>query len=449
MTDWLPSDFSLPALLPRTLGTAAVVVSAGWAAMRLGPLAGGLLAGLPLVMGPGFFFLLRQTPAAVVAQMAAHTLLALCAVPVYLLAYMAALRHWPPWRALLGAVPAWVGAAWLLHAGAAYLALDQGPGRALALFALLTAAAGVWGVRLRLPRPSPPGPAGWAQLVQRGLLAGAVIGWITTASHWLGPALAGALIGFPVVFSAATLTLHQRQRLAARGLARRGQSGRFLRGAGLGLAALAPLCGFCRQRGGGGFRHCGADAGAPPALEEMKLMDEIVQQALRKWPNVPACHGWLALDVRGQWWMRDERAQASGAFGSGRPGSQGARLAHPGLLAFIARNYAADAQGRWFFQNGPQRVFVTLQAAPWVWRVLGEGRIEPHTGGPALAPEGVQACVLDEQGRLFLATAQGLGIVHPQDMLHAAGALEAGAWPSLQELPFARLPEAFAYVLNP
>ena len=152
MTDWLPSDFSLPALLPRTLGTAAVVVGAGWAAMRLGPLAGGLLAGLPLVMGPGFFFLLRQTPAAVVAQMASHTLLALCAVPVYLLAYMAALRHWPPWRALLGAVPAWVGAAWLLHAGAAYLALDQGPGRALVLFALLTAAAGVWGVRLRLPR---------------------------------------------------------------------------------------------------------------------------------------------------------------------------------------------------------------------------------------------------------------------------------------------------------
>ena len=178
MTDWLPSDFSLPAVLLRTLGTVAVVVGAGWAAMRLGPLAGGLLAGLPLVMGPGFFFLLRQTPAAVVAQMALHTLLALCAVPVYLLAYMAALRHWPPWRALLGAVPAWVGAA--------CLALDQGPGRALALFALLTAAAGVWGVRLRLPRPSPPGPA-----------------------------LAGALIGFPVVFSAATLTLHQRQGAAS------------------------------------------------------------------------------------------------------------------------------------------------------------------------------------------------------------------------------------------
>ena len=25
-------------------------------------------------------------------------------------------------------------------------------------------------------------------------------------------------------------------------------------------------------------------------------MDELVIAALKKWPNVPACHGWLALD---------------------------------------------------------------------------------------------------------------------------------------------------------
>jgi hypothetical protein len=28
---------------------------------------------------------------------------------------------------------------------------------------------------------------------------------------------------------------------------------------------------------------------------------------------VPHCHGWLALDARGQWYMRDERMQAAGA----------------------------------------------------------------------------------------------------------------------------------------
>ena len=36
-------------------------------------------------------------------------------------------------------------------------------------------------------------------------------------------------------------------------------------------------------------------------------MDDMVLAALKKWPNVPACRGWLGLDARGQWWMRDDR----------------------------------------------------------------------------------------------------------------------------------------------
>ena len=28
-------------------------------------------------------------------------------------------------------------------------------------------------------------------------------------------------------------------------------------------------------------------------------MDDIVKQAMAKWPNVPHCYGWLALDARG------------------------------------------------------------------------------------------------------------------------------------------------------
>ena len=43
-------------------------------------------------------------------------------------------------------------------------------------------------------------------------------------------------------------------------------------------------------------------------------MDKLVEAALKKWPNVPNCYGWLALDVRGDWYMRDERAQAAGDF---------------------------------------------------------------------------------------------------------------------------------------
>ena len=95
-------------------------------------------------------------------------------------------------------------------------------------------------------------------------------------------------------------------------------------------------------------------------------MDDIVKAALAKWPNVPHCHGWLGLDARGQWFMRDDRIQAAGPF----PAVKGSRIDHEKLLAFIHRNYECDAEGCWFFQNGPQRVYVELEATPWIARLM-------------------------------------------------------------------------------
>ena len=173
-------------------------------------------------------------------------------------------------------------------------------------------------------------------------------------------------------------------------------------------------------------------------------MDDIVEAALRKWPNVPHCWGWLALDARGDWYMRDDRVQAAGPF----PQIKGSRIQHDKLLGFIHRNYAADAQGAWFFQNGPQRVYVALEAAPWVWRVqAADGRppqVQSHTGRMAQ----VQSAWVDEHGRLFLQTDLGLGLVHSLDMEAASDALEAGVWP-LHETTFAELPARFGYCLRP
>ena len=172
-------------------------------------------------------------------------------------------------------------------------------------------------------------------------------------------------------------------------------------------------------------------------------MDDIVRAALKKWPNVPACHGWLALDARGEWYLRDDRAQAAGPF----PAIKGSRIEHLKLREFIERNYAADAAGAWFFQNGPQRVYVELEAAPWVWRLPphgGAAQVHAHTGAPAH----VASCWLDERGRLFLATELGLGIVHTQDMLQASNLVESGAW-APQPISFAELPERFGYRLEP
>ena len=169
-------------------------------------------------------------------------------------------------------------------------------------------------------------------------------------------------------------------------------------------------------------------------------MDDIVLAALAKWPNVPACHDWLALDARGQWFMRDDACQAAGAF----PNPKGSPIRHDKLLAFIGRNYEADSNGAWYFQNGPQRVYVTLEAAPWVLRLLEDGGVESHTGQRLQ----VMGAVLDEQGWLYLPTDRGLGLVHSQDMHRAAARVESGEWQPVT-LSRAELPVRFGFVLRP
>jgi hypothetical protein len=174
-------------------------------------------------------------------------------------------------------------------------------------------------------------------------------------------------------------------------------------------------------------------------------MDEIVAAALKKWPNVPHCYAWLALDARGDWYMRDDRIQAAGPF----PRVKGSRIDHEKLREFIGRNYAADPDGAWFFQNGPQRVYVELEAAPWVWRIQPDPTacvvVTSHTGRPATS--GGEAFV-DESGRLFLATDLGLGIVHSLDMGAASDAIERALWQP-QEIAFDALVERFGFRLSP
>lgn len=172
-------------------------------------------------------------------------------------------------------------------------------------------------------------------------------------------------------------------------------------------------------------------------------MDELVRQAMAKWPNVPDCHGWLGLDSRGQWFMRDERVQKLGAFQSGLPGAKGSVLKHEKLIAFIDRNYECDAVGRWYFQNGPQRVFIELEVAPFIWRLDEHLLPTSHTGQCTT----VLACLLDEMGRVYLHTPLGLGLVHSLDVGHVAQAVEQGVW-TPEECLAQDLPERYHFVLS-
>ena len=173
-------------------------------------------------------------------------------------------------------------------------------------------------------------------------------------------------------------------------------------------------------------------------------MDDLVAAALVKWPNVPHCHGWLGLDARGNWYLRDERVQAAGDFAACR----GSLIEHERLREFIGRNYAVDATGGWFFQNGPQRVYVDLEAAPFVWRLAaapdGAPALTSHSGLAAV----VASSWLDAAGRLYLDTDLGFGLVHSLDVAIAADAVQAGLWQPVT-VDARSLPERFGYRLRP
>ena len=125
-------------------------------------------------------------------------------------------------------------------------------------------------------------------------------------------------------------------------------------------------------------------------------MDDAVIRAMAKWPNVPDVRGWLALDRRGAWRL------------------EGEPIRNRALADFIARNYSSDHRGRWFFQNGPQRVFVDLAYTPWVYALDGRGVLVTHTGRECGAVEGAW---IDEAGTMILAGEPGPGIVDDRDLM--------------------------------
>ena len=172
-------------------------------------------------------------------------------------------------------------------------------------------------------------------------------------------------------------------------------------------------------------------------------MDQTVVRALAKWPSVPAVYGWLALDERGNWLLRNP---ATAEFG---------RIGNPALRDFIGRNYARDAHGCWFFQNGPQRVYVRLACAPFVFHLDGE-RLINQCDRPA---GNLCGAWRDERGALILATGSGVGTLDDRDLLAASEGIDesdAGARLACagQRVPLGRifraeLPGRFGFVRDP
>lgn len=150
-------------------------------------------------------------------------------------------------------------------------------------------------------------------------------------------------------------------------------------------------------------------------------MDEIVARSLAKWPNVPAVYGWLELDRRGNWLIKGER------------------IGNAALRDFIARNYEADERGRWFFQNGPQRVYVKLAYAPLVVHYEGQ-RLFDHCGRPFVPKHTFQ----DDEGSVLLEGERGLALLDDRDLERYADLAER-----LPRLARSEVETRFAFVSDP
>lgn len=150
-------------------------------------------------------------------------------------------------------------------------------------------------------------------------------------------------------------------------------------------------------------------------------MDDAVVRSLAKWPDVPAVFGWLALDRRGNWLIRGER------------------ISNQALREFIGRNFAADERGRWYFQNGPQRVYVSLAYTPLVVHYQGEALFD-QCGRP-FRPEEL---FLDDEGSILMRGPAGVALLDDRDLgRHADGAEK------LSRVPRAEVPGRFGYVAEP
>jgi hypothetical protein len=150
-------------------------------------------------------------------------------------------------------------------------------------------------------------------------------------------------------------------------------------------------------------------------------MDALVAQAMAKWPNVPAVYGWLSLDRRGNWRIKGER------------------IANQALRDFISRNYESDSAGRWYFQNGPQRVYVTLDYTPLVVHYDGD-ELRDHCGRPFAARE----TYLDDEGSVLLAGEDTVALLDDRDLARFADSAA-----SLQRINHDQIQGRFRFVKEP
>ena len=130
-------------------------------------------------------------------------------------------------------------------------------------------------------------------------------------------------------------------------------------------------------------------------------MDDLVKAALKKWPNVPHAYGWLGLDTRGDWYLRDERVQAAGPFPQPRASFTVGGLSGVTLYAFGAADvslaFATLPFMIWAGVAFGSRVVVIEQvlmacAVTWLWQKSVQRSGSSPTAKRIAARSSVRSC---------------------------------------------------------
>ncbi|WP_322895572.1 MULTISPECIES: hypothetical protein [unclassified Yoonia] len=190
------------AFLARVAGTGFVVVAISWIAARMGPKVGGIVVGLPIVLAPGFGFMLLDHSSDFVAQAAAGALFSLAATQIFLLVFFAISRSSGPAFSVGGAAAIWALLALPLSIMPHHPVIGAG------LFIAVTIIARKIGQQWAVGQTAQVSGTKWRLLVLRGLLAGLLVGMVTLGATAIGPAFSGAIMAFPIGFTVIGISLH-------------------------------------------------------------------------------------------------------------------------------------------------------------------------------------------------------------------------------------------------
>ena len=104
-----------------------------------------------------------------------------------------------------------------------------------------------------------------------------------------------------------------------------------------------------------------------------------------------------ALDRRGNWLIK------------------GSRIGNAALRDIIGRNYQPDEDGRWYFQNGPQRVYVGLAYTPLVVHYEGDKLVDQRN-----RPFRPEAALEDDEGSVLLQGEGTVALLDDRDLVRFA-----------------------------